>query len=166
MQTSSALQESQTRWFSSHEREAYLRLLLCLDETSRYNRFARAVNDHSIRVHVKQTSEASTPILGAFINGSLQGAGEFHLPDVGGRAEASFVVDQNWRNRGIGTELLMGILRKAEETNCRSVRMTFLRSNLPMRKLALKANARLDLVLGDMQADIDIGQLVPVVRLK
>ena len=66
--------------------------------------------------------------------------------------EAALVVEPAWRRRGLGFALLRAAARLVPENG--NIRLIFTRDNWPMRKLADKAHARLDLVLDELCAEI------------
>jgi len=71
---------------------------------------------------------------------------------VRGHSEVALVVAPHWRRKGLGWALLRGAIRLGLQAQARSIRMIFPRTNWPMRKIARKANAQLDLVLDQIHA--------------
>src|SRR5262249_33654251 len=68
---------------------------------------------------------------------------------------AWLVVEPRWRRCGLGTALLASAVSWAETCSDRhTLRLIFTRHHWPMRRLAMKANARLGLVLEELWADI------------
>ena len=97
---------------------------------------------------------------GAFIGDDLRGLVEIH--DFGDPRlwTLSLVVEPAWRRRGLGTALLEVAVSFAKGSDRTTLRLIFSRRNWAMRQLALKANARLDIVLEDLWADISLSTIV------
>jgi GNAT superfamily N-acetyltransferase len=132
------------------------RLLLTLDEASRVSRFACAASDAALLEHSRQALTTSTWIAGLFADDHLRGVVEIY--DIGppGMVEAAFLVERDWRRRGFGTALLKAAVQWAGEAERIMLRMLFSRCNWPMRKLASKVEARLDLAFDEIAADVGI----------
>jgi GNAT superfamily N-acetyltransferase len=81
-----------------------------------------------------------------------------------GQVETTLFVDAKWRRQGIGTLLLEAAMDWALQHQASALRLVCARTDWPMRRLAEKFGARLDLVLGQIVADIPIGQLPPEQR--
>ena len=73
-----------------------------------------------------------------------------------GWVEAAFVVDQGWRRQGIASTLLRAAKEAATEIDIEVLRMIFPRDNWPMRQLANKANAKFDMVLDELSAEVAV----------
>jgi GNAT superfamily N-acetyltransferase len=76
----------------------------------------------------------------------------------GGYVETTLLVDARWRRRGFGTLLLNATMDWAALRQASGLRLVCPRTDWPMRHFAEKFGARLDLVLGQMVADIPLGQ--------
>jgi GNAT superfamily N-acetyltransferase len=98
-------------------------------------------------------------ILGAFPDDQLRGVVEIHGEGPQGFAEAAFVVEPQWRRRGLGWALLRAAIEVASDAQANSLRMIFCRHNWPMRKLASKAGGRLDVVLDELSVDVTLGAI-------
>ena len=122
-------------------------LLLKLDKPSRSIRFNGTVSDDCLVRHSRCAFSDAAWIAGALVDEGLRGAVE--VCDIGGSraVEAAFVVEQEWRRRGLGSALLKAAIQWAAKTDRVMLRMVFSRCNWPMRKLASNAQARLDLGL-------------------
>jgi GNAT superfamily N-acetyltransferase len=71
-----------------------------------------------------------------------------------GHVETTLFVDAKWRRQGIGTLLLKAAMEWALLNQASALRLVCARTDWPMRHLAEKFGARLDLVLGQIVADI------------
>ena len=132
------------------------RLLLSLDEASRMSRFACAASDAALIAHSQRALTTSTWIAGLYADNHLRGVVEVYDLRPPGLVEAAFLVERDWRRRGFGTALLHAALQWAGEAERIVLRMVFSRCNWPMRKLASKAEARLDLSFDEIAADVAI----------
>jgi GNAT superfamily N-acetyltransferase len=132
-----------------------LALFLDLDRPCRVSRFAYAASDHFLIQYSQRALSSATWIAGAFVDETLRGVVEAY--DVAaGAVEAAFLVERDWRRRGLGTALLQAAMQWARENDRPTLRMMFSRSNWPMRKLASNAQARLDLSLDEISAHVAI----------
>ena len=142
---------------AAHHQPEMERLLLHLDAHSRVSRFGHWMSDANLIEHANYAFKKATWIAGAFINKRLRGLVEMY--DSGsGWAEASFVVEQDWRRRGIAWTLLQATEIKAADFNVSALRMIFARNNRPMRGLASKADGRYDVVLDEISVDVPISK--------
>lgn len=73
-----------------------------------------------------------------------------------GVAEVSLFVGEPWRRSRIGTALLQATEHWAREMGCSALRLHCLRSNWPMRAFLEREGARLDLIMGEIVAEIGI----------
>jgi len=128
-------------------------LLVGLEPSARWERFGAIVNDQMLAAHALRAVTDATAAIGAVAAGRLRGAVEIYRKDDD-VAEAALVVDAAWRNRGLGAVMLDGALQWAANAGTRRLRLIFSRHNWPMRRLVGRANARFDLVLDAICADI------------
>jgi GNAT superfamily N-acetyltransferase len=91
---------------------------------------------------------------GAFVDYRLRGLVEGRRGSNSSIIEVSLVVEPAWRRWGIGGALLRAATGRAKATGAATLRIIFPRHDWSMRRLASKANARLDMVLNEMSADI------------
>ena len=132
-------------------------LLLALDEPSRFARFAVTPSDSCLIEHSRAALSTVAWIAGAFVNDELRGVVELYdEPDLK-NVEAAFVVAEGFRRRGLGTALLHAAIAWARQSGRQRLRMIFSAHNVAMRRLAQKTGARLDMMLGEMVADIATG---------
>jgi GNAT superfamily N-acetyltransferase len=143
-------------------------LLLDLDKKARFSRFAGTVSDTWLARYPHHAISTATWIAGAFVDDRLRGVVEVYENDGSEPAEAAFVVAEGWRGRGLGSALLRAAMQWPHQSGRTTLRMVFSRCNWPMRKLASKAQARFDLVLDEIVADIAIGpaQVGPAYRIE
>jgi GNAT superfamily N-acetyltransferase len=73
-------------------------------------------------------------VLGWFEDDKVRGAIEIYYQDD--RAEAGLTLEEAWRGRGIGTELVRHAMRRAGSHGARSLAMPFNRSNKSMTEIA------------------------------
>jgi GNAT superfamily N-acetyltransferase len=131
-----------------------LDLLLGLDDPSRRARFDYVPTDASLVEYAKRVVSTADFVAGAFIEGRLRAVAEAF--DYDGFSELAFVVHQDWRRHGLGLALLEAAKRWAEQSNRTTLRLIISRGNWPMRTLADKVGARLDVRLDEIYADIAV----------
>jgi len=88
----------------------------------------------------------------------VRGFAEIYNSRPHGFADTAFVVEPEWRRRGLGWALLRAAMQAAAESQTNTLRMIFSRHNWPMRKLANKACGKLDIILGEISVDVDLGE--------
>jgi hypothetical protein len=130
----------------------FQRTLFNIDLSSPCNTFEWAVPNSNGIDHSSRPPSPRPQLLGAFVEGQIQGLLEFRRAGVPGHSEVVLVVAPHWRRKGLGWALLRGAMRFGLQTHARSLQMTFPRTNWPMRKIARKANAQLDLILDQIHA--------------
>jgi GNAT superfamily N-acetyltransferase len=131
------------------------RILLNLDQSSRLSRFGMVANDNHLIEHVSLALSRSALIAAVFVESRMRGFVEIYDADPLGFAEAAFVVEHQWRRRGIGSALLRKAILWTAKSDVSKLRMVFARDNWPMRKMARNARASFDLVLNEVVAEID-----------
>jgi GNAT superfamily N-acetyltransferase len=105
---------------------------------------------------LQSTPAPVTWAAGLFVANELTGVVRAGSATPDAHVEAVLFVDREWRRQGIGSMLLkeaMGWARRAEAT---TLRFVCDRTDWPMRHFAEKFGARLDLVFGQMIADISL----------
>jgi GNAT superfamily N-acetyltransferase len=139
------------------EHEADLaKLLKQLDRPSRISRFGQAASDACIEAYAKRALATAAFMAGVFVEDALVGVVEVFDAGSDGMAEIAFAVDADWRRLGFGTALLATAAQWARCSRVRILRMVISRNNWPMRHLAAKAGARLDLALDEIHADVAV----------
>jgi GNAT superfamily N-acetyltransferase len=144
------------RLVGSADKHLFRDHLLRLDPETRRSRFAMLAGDGFLRAYVETSFALDTVIYGYFEDGMLRGTAE--LRPVGGAsaAEAAFCVEEGWRGKGLGTELMELLLIAARARNCQHIYMNCLATNRSMQALARKFAADLSFECGDV-----VGHLVP-----
>ena len=137
----------------------FQRTLFSIDQPSRCNTFEWAATDSNRIDHSSRPLPDRPRLLGAFVEGQLQGLVEFCRTGVPGHSEVALVVAPHWRRKGLGWALLRAAMRLGLQAHARSIRMIFPRTNWPMRKIARKSNAQLDLVLDQIHAVVALTSL-------
>jgi GNAT superfamily N-acetyltransferase len=142
------------RVHEAHETELR-RILLGLDAQSRLSRFAMEATDSHLEGHLSTALSGAAFIAAAFIDSHMRGFVEVYNAAPLQFAEVAFVVEREWRGRGIGSAFLREAMHWAVNADVSLLRMVFARDNWPMRKMASNAGARFDLVLSEITAAVD-----------
>jgi GNAT superfamily N-acetyltransferase len=151
---------SNIRLLAPKDRRELIRVFLTLEPSGRYCRFGRAANDASLVAHADNALANADWILGAFVRERIRGLVELYSSKPHGCVEAAFMVEKDWRRRGLGWALLQEAMQKASQCEAKTLRMVFSRENWPMRNLAHKARAKLDIVLDEMCADVALNEQI------
>lgn len=129
---------------------------LRLDSQSRRARFCGAVSDDTILRHAQNVLRCDSIACGAFVFGNLRGVvelrGLFHFWPS--RTEASFSVEADWQNIGIGAALFEQMFAKAQNRGVRTIEMICLKENSHMRHLAAKHKAQLEFDIDTVEATL------------
>jgi GNAT superfamily N-acetyltransferase len=130
------------------DKEAFRDHLVRLDLRSRHERFGGGMSDDVLIRYAENCFGKGDLIYGAFVGGSLVGAGELRSNRAiwseqapFGRhisAEAAFSVEPAHRRRGIGEMLFKRILRAAANHGVETIEIVCLPDNVGMRRLAQK----------------------------
>ena len=126
-----------------------------LSPEDRASRFHVAVNDARITQHARAAMTSSARVLGWFERGQLRAAAEKHLSADGQSVEAAFEVEADFRNRGVGTELVARTLLWARNRGARRVLIQTGRRNLPMLRAAQKNGAAFEFDLAEADGVIE-----------
>jgi GNAT superfamily N-acetyltransferase len=108
------------------------------------------------------TSAAAQWMAGVYVAGELTSVVQACESPLDGPVETTLFVDVKWRRQGIGTLLLKAAMDWASHRQARALRFACARTNWPMRHFAEKFGARLDLVLGQIVADIPLGEVANI----
>jgi GNAT superfamily N-acetyltransferase len=138
-----------------HEAEL-CRVLFSLEPSARCGRFNQAVNDAFLAKHATSALLNAAWVIGAFVDGHLRGFVEIYDGGAHRYVEAAFVVEEKWRRRGLGWELLQAAMKMSGDINTNALRVIFCRNNWGMRKLADKARGTFDISLDEISVDIPL----------
>jgi GNAT superfamily N-acetyltransferase len=132
--------------------------LLRLDRDNRRMRFGMAVSDGFIIDYASRLGEMRCVVYGFFANGEMHAAAE--MRQIGESwstdAEGAFSVEQDYQNRGIGTELLGRIIRAARNRGVSRLYMNCLAENHKMQRICRKFDAELHFDHGEV-----VGRVLP-----
>jgi ribosomal protein S18 acetylase RimI-like enzyme len=154
----SAMTAHEIRCLGDQDEGALCRLMLSLEPLARCSRFGQAANDATLANHAKCALANADWIVGAFLEDRLQGVVEIYRGGPGDGAEAAFVVERESRRQGLGWALLRAAMKIAADAETKTLRMIFSRHNWGMRKLAVKAGGRLDVLLGEIVVDVALDE--------
>ena len=147
---------SNIRLLGQEDEGEVCRIFLTLEPSARYCRFGASVTDACLIDHAKRSLANADWIVGAFIGERIRGLVEVYSGQSSDDVEAAFVVEREWRRRGLGWALLQAAIQKARACEADAIKMIFSRHNWPMRKLASKASAKLDIVLDEMCVEVPL----------
>ena len=142
--------------FGAEQTVLFLELLRSLDLPSRVSRFGHQASDASVETYVKGALSAATFTAGAFVEGKLVGVVEVFETRANATAEVAFAVHADWRRHGFASALLDAAKRWAEASGFRVLRMVISPSNTPMRRLAERAGASIDVACDEICAEIAV----------
>jgi RimJ/RimL family protein N-acetyltransferase len=131
------------------------RFLVETDVHTRTSRFGSAASDANLVAHANDTLKQARLLLGLLFDGKLRGLLEVHDCSQR-RMEVALIVATAFRRRGFATALLREAIACADLIDARIYQLIFAPENWPMRRIAQKSNARLDLVFGEYCAEIDL----------
>lgn len=120
-------------------RPAWKDHLLRLDPDSRRSRFLAPANDLMIGAYVAAARPAAL-VLGE-VGGVLRGCAEIHAAGPPGMAEISVSVEPEWQSRGLGRRLTAEARAQAARMGFSDIRLTCLRQNIPMMRIARALSA-------------------------
>jgi RimJ/RimL family protein N-acetyltransferase len=117
--------------------------LLRLDSESRRMRFGTPVTDYFIEQYANNALGNHSIAHGYFVDGVLRGVAELRgfRGVAGGEAEAAFSVENDFQNKGIGTELFSRTVLAARNRGISTLFVNFLSQNARMQAIAKKFDA-------------------------
>jgi GNAT superfamily N-acetyltransferase len=117
--------------------------LLRLDPESRRMRFGTPVTDYFIEHYAQNALGNHSIAHGYFVDGVLRGVAELRgfRGVAGGEAEAAFSVEQEFQNKGVGTELFSRTVLAARNRGISKLFVNFLSQNARMQAIAKKFDA-------------------------
>lgn len=127
------------------ERDRLTEHLLRLPADDRYRRFGGHLGDESVVAYVRDRDALRAHVIGAFVDGVLRGAAEFHMDRTAGplEAEIALSVEPEYQGRGIGRELFRRVLLVARNRFVRRVYLTTQSDNFAMQRIARSFGMRL-----------------------
>ena len=142
--------------FGAEQAVLFLELMRSLDIPSRVSRFGHPASDASVETYVKAALSAAAFTAGAFVEGKLVGVVEVFDTRADATAEVALAVHTDWRRRGFASALLDAAKRWAEASGVRVLWMVISPSNTPMRRLAQRAGASIDVACDEIYAEIAV----------
>lgn len=151
------LDEIVFRKLNAVDHAAFEAHLLALDPDSRRSRFGMAATDAFLEQYAARCITLNAIIHGAFVQETLIGVAEMRpIGDLfTDEAEIAFSVSQDWRNCGIGSVLFARTLRSARNRGFSRLYMSCLKHNAPMRALARKFAAEIQVELDEAVALVE-----------
>ncbi len=132
--------------------------LMTLDAADRRARFSGNAADSVVAAYVRDLDWATACLLGCFDGRKLCAVGELHaefgMPARGG--EFAVTVAPDYRNKGIGSELLRRTILMARNRMIGKLHMICLLDNHPMRRMADKFHGQLDFEDGQVWAKLAV----------
>lgn len=129
---------------------------LRLDRDGRRLRFGHSVSDDFVAEYAARTCEVNGVTYGFVKDGEIRAVAE--LRKLGDRwddeAEAAFSVENEWRNKGLGTVLMGRIIAAAHTRGVHHLYISCLAENTVMQRIARKHGAKLRFECGDVIGDI------------
>ncbi|MCK1724654.1 MULTISPECIES: GNAT family N-acetyltransferase [unclassified Bradyrhizobium] len=163
-------------WFNPHHSDPDIRqldigqlpsvqaFLSRLDAETRCRRFGAPLSDAALDLHAITALENAELMLGIFSEQRLRGMLELYRQGGSRVMELLIVVEGASRRRGMGRHLLNASMLQALDMDARSVDLIYTSDNWPMRRLAQRAGARIDLAFGTFRARIDLAQKPIITR--
>lgn len=132
--------------------------ILRLSPESRLMRFGCPTSDYMLDRYCANQNQPTPIICGAFIDGVLRGVVELRFGGELPRnaAEIGISVEDNWRNQGIGAELMALAFKVARARGLEMLEMNFVPHNGPIRRLAQRFGAKLTNQMGLVRARFDL----------
>lgn len=140
------------------ELPSYCEHLLRLDPRDRRARFLMPSSDEVIRKHCRSLDLPWTILIGAFKNGSIQGAVELVGSPLDGmeQVELAVSVERSFQNTGAGTELVRQAVLVAQNRQIRRIKMICLKENRRMQSICKKLHGLLDYDEADVMCDLKV----------
>lgn len=113
--------------------------LLRLDPEARQLRFFGSIGDAGLQAHVARSRPLALVL--HIPDGQVRGCAELHPGDTPGSAEIAVSVERAWQNRGVGAALTRAAHREARAAGMTDIRLTCLRQNTPMMRIARRLQA-------------------------
>lgn len=132
--------------------------LLRLDSQSRRDRFNGLADDDFLRAYAERCFHEGVTVIGYVEGDKVLGAAELHEQpeEIEPTAEIAFSVESKLQHRGIGARLFRRLIAQARGLGYQHLQVTTHSSNLAMKALARRFNARLSFEQGDAFGVIDL----------
>lgn len=161
------------------DRPAVLDYFLRLDPEARASRFMGTVGEAGVRAYAERSLAAEGLMFGAFVEGTLRGLGELRpaaampasgaaaglsrsgLRPLGRQAEAAFAVERAYRRNGIGSAMFARISEAARNRGVVDLHVRCLTRNGPMRALARKHGADLQMAGPETEGALHLSRPTP-----
>lgn len=149
------------------EREEFCSHLLRLDEETRRMRFGTVVSDEWISTYANDAILDASRVWGYFgPRGNLRGTAELRLMETKpGYGEAAFTVEPEYQGIGVGTELMMRVIRSARNRQLGHLYINCLADNISMQSIARKFRGELVFDRGDVVCDLHPSDSTALTRL-
>jgi GNAT superfamily N-acetyltransferase len=132
-------------------------ILTSLDRSSRCLRFGNFCSDDWLVEYAENVLDRAH-VLGAFCHGNLVGFLELFDTVLAGTLEAAIVVDRRSQRKRIGSKLIQQAIARPIP-NSTHLLFIFSRHNWAMRRLAERFDAKFDLVLDELSAEIKMAPI-------
>jgi len=137
------------------EERVFLDHLLRLSPEERQQRFAGHVSDEVLRAYVARFSWLDSLLFGWMEEGVLRGTAQLTgFAGTDRAAELALTVEDDWQNRGIGTELCRRALLAAQNRGLATVCMVCLSDNPRMQHIARRLSMTLTHSFGSIDSAI------------
>ena len=138
--------------------------LLRLDPESRHDRFNGVADEDFVRRYADRCLTDGTVVIAYVEDGQVRAAAEMHPSDDASddAPEVAFSVEREFRRKGLGSVLFVGMIEEAKRQGYTGLRITTGSDNNAMRGLARKFGARLTFRYGESSGLLDLSQ-APVV---
>jgi RimJ/RimL family protein N-acetyltransferase len=152
------VQSARIRKLWPTEADKFREHLLRLDKKNRRNRFAHGVSDAFIDEYASRVGDDGHIVYAYVEDGFVRGCAELRRigNSWGSDAEAAFSIEEDYQDRGLGTELLGRVIRAGRNRGVHRLYMSCLAENSKMQAIARKHEADLRFEYGEV-----IGEIVP-----
>ncbi|WP_269929618.1 GNAT family N-acetyltransferase [Aminobacter sp. HY435] len=132
--------------------------LLRLDGQSRRDRFNGIADDDFLRAYAERCFHEGVTVVGYVEGDKVLGAAELHErpEEQEPTAEIAFSVERKIQHRGIGARLFRRLIAQARGLGYSRLQVTTHSSNLAMKALARRFNAKLSFELGETNGVIEL----------
>lgn len=130
------------RGLLARDRPLHTAHLLRLTPEDRRARFHSVLGDKAIIAYSSSFDWQNSWVFGAFVCGTLRGAGELVPLGNGTEAELSISVEQDYQHIGIGKQLMLALILVARRIGLQKLHIIYTPDNQRMRTLARSLGAR------------------------